>query len=183
MQKNERPTMSLAFLLAITMPMLLVNLIVPLIGEPQHTALEHFLDAYLVDDIGFWSSKLPLSSKITTNYIALTGPIAGAILLFRNCKRIDTIKKDLQRNSAIKIMATAFAFLLLCLFFAHQAYFNSVDLAIRNEKLRIAGQNFLLYTLFSSSILLYIALTPVCIFLLMVCFYYRIIEPLAKKVM
>lgn len=181
MQNTPEPSISTACFLSMLAPIFLINLIVPIINEHHPMLLDSALQNYLIENIGFWSSTLPLSSRITTNYIAVFAPIFSLMFLYRCLKISDQIFERANKLSLIKYSLSLIALLLFCSIFTYEAYLNSTDLMSRDSKLRIMGQNFLFYSTYSSGVFLFVFLLPPILFQLLFYVSYRIIMHFRKQ--
>ncbi|AWA39992.1 hypothetical protein DBV33_15855 [Pseudomonas fluorescens] len=181
MQKKEKSELSNAFVLAVASPILLINLIVPIMGDQQHAILETLLSGYLIENIGFWSSRFPLSSKITTNYIAIFGPIFGAVLFLKSYKNAFQSIDRFNQTPLYKYLFMTLTTILICSLFVYEAYFNSTDLITQGPKLRIMGLNFLFYSMFSFTVIFFILLLPALVIHLLIYTPYRLIKLLKPK--
>ncbi|MHC8315473.1 hypothetical protein [Pseudomonas sp. LB3P31] len=127
--------------------------------------LDELLNQHLFGLVGFWSSLFPFSSKLTTSYISLFGPLFALVAFY---KTYTTMIIDSNQYNELTLGKYIFGLIVFLVFFAIFVsinYFEAVDLAQHNRKLYIFGLNTVIYSLFASVMLLSFYFIPLGLYI------------------
>lgn len=143
-------------------PIFFINFILPTLPQSDlDFAINRFLDNQLFGLIGLWSSLFPFSSKATTNYIALAGPVFAATLFYKVHKTMNIDPGQYKTQLFTRFIAGIAFTTFLLIFFAIAFYLTDTDLARGTGKYgNLFGRNVLFYSLFSSGMLILFFLIP-----------------------
>lgn len=134
--------------------LLIANLLPACAITDRAVQVERFLDHSLFPLSGFWSSLFPFSSRLTTLYISLFGPLFAAVALYLTHKKM-VIDPEQYRNLTLKKYLPALVlWLVFVVMFVSINYWEAVDLAQHNRRFRLFGLNPFLYSLFESAMML-----------------------------
>ncbi|MHC8290796.1 hypothetical protein ACYZUD_29120 [Pseudomonas sp. XS1P51] len=148
---------------------LIANLLPAHASTGVYLRIDNFLNQYLFGTVGFWSSLFPFSSRLSTSYISLFGPIFAAIAIYLARAKI-VIDPEQYKNLTLKkyFFALLVLAVLLAIFISIN-YFEAVDLAEHNRKFRLFGLSTFMYSTFASAMLLCFYVVTLCAY---VTFYF-----------
>ncbi|WP_339494274.1 hypothetical protein [Pseudomonas sp. RA_105y_Pfl2_P56] len=143
-------------------PIFLINLLLP--AAPQTSwdfALNEFVDEKLFGLTGFWSSVFPFSSKVTANYIAITGPIFASTIFCKVHKTMNIDPTQYQTHLFARIIVGIFFTTFITLFCTLAFYLTNTDLGQSTGRFaNLFGRNVLFYSIYSSGMLILFFLIP-----------------------
>lgn len=143
-------------------PIFLINFLLPAHPiTPTHLSIAAFIDDHLFGQIGFWSSRFPLSSKLTANYIACIGPPFAIIAFYKTYQTMKIDPKQYDNYSLTKYVFVLIFMTFYLLFFSAIFYSISTDLAMNTRKYGFYGAYTFSFSLFSSSMLVIFYVTPI----------------------
>lgn len=148
---------------------LIANFLPAQAGTEICLRIDNFLDQHLLGTVGFWSSNFPFSSRVTTSYISLFGPIFAAIAAYLIHAQIVMDPEQYRRLTLKKYLSALFVILVLLTIFVSINYFEAIDLAEHNRKFRLFGLNAFMYSAFASAMMLCFYAVTLCGY---VAFYY-----------
>lgn len=133
---------------------LLTNLLPAHADAGVYLRVDNFLNQYLFGTVGFWSSLFPFSSRLSTSYVSLFGPVFAVIAIYMARAKL-VIDPDQYKNLTLKkyLFALLVLAMLLAMFISIN-YFEAVDLAGHNRKFRIFGLSTFMYSIFASAMFL-----------------------------
>lgn len=150
--------------LVIVVSLIPVFLIANLLPTHATTEIYHRFDNLLNQDlfglVGFWSSRFPFSSKVTTSYISLFGPFFAMVAFYKTYKTMIIDPDQYNKLSLAKYIVGLIIFLAFFAIFVSMNYLESTDLARHNRKFYIFGLNTVIYSLFASAVLLSFYIIP-----------------------
>jgi hypothetical protein len=134
-------------------PIFAVALLFPAHVDSEYWGvIDRFIDTHLLGVVGLWSSQLPFSSKVITNYISLFGPLFGLIYIYRLRNAQPKNASYYTSMSFLKYIVAAFGLAVFTVFITWVGYFSFEDIAIK-RKMGVFGVTPLMYALFSSGVL------------------------------
>lgn len=141
--------------IALTMiPIFIVAFLFPAQADSYpFISIDTFIKDYLLGVTGFWSSKLPFSSIVITNYIAILGPALSTIFFYRVYKVMLIDPNQYKEMNIAKYIFCLIVFSLFICMIISVSYFNPHDLAAHSRKWRIFGANPLAFSIFSAGML------------------------------
>ncbi|WP_085717081.1 hypothetical protein [Pseudomonas sp. B28(2017)] len=139
---------------------LIANFLPAHASTEMYLRIDNFLEQHLFGTVGFWSSLFPFSSRLSTSYISLFGPIFAAVSVYLTHAKIVIDPEQYRSLTLKKYVYALFVIAVLQAIFVSINYFGDVDLAGHNHKFRLFGVNALMYSIFASAMLLcYYAIT------------------------
>lgn len=164
-KKEPEITVSLLTVCFFCAPVFFINFSLP--AFPQTAldfAINDFLDNQLLGLVGFWSSLFPFSSKATTNYIAIVGPIYATTLFYKIHKTMNIDPAQYNNRLLARLIAGIFLTPIFIMFFAFVFYLTDTDLGSGNGRYgNLFGKDVFFYSIYSSAMLYIFFLIPVLI--------------------
>lgn len=141
--------------IALTMiPIFIVAFLFPAQADNYpFTSIDIFIKDHLLGVTGFWSSRLPFSSIVITNYVAILGPVFSIIFFCRVYKAMLVDPNQYKNMNIAKYLFCLVIFVFFICMIVSVSYFNPHDLAAHSRKWRIFGANPLAFSIFSSGVL------------------------------
>jgi len=132
------------------------------------SALEAFIDLHMLGKIGPWSSRFPLQSKLTANYIAAAAPFLALVLILHWRKRGPRPTDQLLvmgRRQLVLLFSSMVLAIPLMVFFH---YFSYYDLAEARSKYRVFGESRLMFAVFASMMMVALEFVLLAAFVLFI---------------